>query len=465
MRLLLFNKWILILFSAFLYSLAFIVSSLWWLVFMPFALLFYTMATHELSFKEGLLWGILFFGLQASGIFYSLFAIAQGAPSSFVVLAAVLLLLIFYGACYSGIWFWSTNIFIKRYDTFLFLQLLLWVVLSWLFTFVIDQIALWIFGSLEGYPLAHPLLPLALYPPFLKALPIIGKQILTSIFLFSTGLLGSIFLFKDTHKKLLIAVVALSPWLTSWSLHRTSYKSPEWLSKIAVLPESFYNPQHPELIIQEVKQKLKALIEKNPLVQLIVLPESALYLCDLSAYNELLKMWDHTHLSRAVHIITGALYRENNHCYNAVYWIFNGTVKKLFCKKHALLLTERLPQWAHNSSLKQLYYKDKPFITPSCNKREPFTITSTITLIPYICSEIFFKDWPDDTTQVPILSLCNDTWIAVPYIEHLMQLMHRFRALEWHRTILYVSYTNSYLYDAQGQMWHIKNTPADKAGV
>ncbi len=454
----LFNKWTLLTLSAILYALTFIIAALWWLIFVPFALLFYTMITYKLSFIEGLVWGTLFFSLQASGIFYSLFYMAQGKPTSFIMLVGTLFLLILYAACYSGIWFWSIN-FIKRYSTSSFLQLLLWVTFSWLYIFTIDQLVLWIFGSFEGYPLAHPLLPLASYPPFLTILPVFGKHILTGVFLASSSLLGALFLIKDSRKKLFVAIAALFPWLISQSLYHTSFNRPEWLSKIAILPESFYNPGNPARTIAEVAQRLKTLIQENPFIELIILPESALYLCDLFAHRELLKAWDQEHLSRQMHIITGALYKENTICSNAVYWIYDGVIQKFFCKKHALLLTERLPQWAHTSSLKQLYYKEnKPFITPSCNKREPFVITPTLTFVPYICSEIFFKAYPDDI-QARILSLCNDTWIEASYIKRLMQFMHRFRALEWQRTIVYVSYTHSYLYDAQGQQWTLKNTP------
>jgi hypothetical protein len=78
---------------------------------------------------------------------------------------------------------------------------------------------------------------------------------------------------------------------------------------------------------------------------------------------------------------------------------------------------------------------------------------SSIPFVPYICSEIFFNDIPDDTFTFPIASFCNDTWIEAHNLERIMHLIHTFRALEWMRDILYVSYNNPLLYDKSGVSW------------
>jgi apolipoprotein N-acyltransferase len=445
-----YHIWTLVALSALSYALAFILPHLWWLTFVAFFLLFHTALRFPLSFKEGLLWGTLFFALQESGIFYSLAYMAQGSFYSLLTLGLTIVCVIFYQALYSGLWFSLTHLLVSK-RTSVFYKLALWVITSRLFITFIDHYVLWIFGVIEGYPLAHPLLPWAQQPFLLSLLPTLGKKTLTLIFLSSAALSAYALTLSKPLTRLALLILACSPWIISYVLYHPSTKAPPWLSTLAVLPQSFYNPSDEAKTIKDVAHKLRTIAMKYPAIQVILLPESALYLCDLSTRTDL-SLWNSKNLGRPLHILIGALYKEQALSYNTIYWIYDGAIKGRFCKKHALLLTERLPSWALQSPVQDLYYaNNRPFITPSCNKRPLFTISDTIQLVPYICSELFFKEHPDDTFKdATIASFCNDTWIEASYVERLMRLMHQFRAIEWQRAILYIDYTHSTLYDSTG---------------
>ena len=108
-----------------------------------------------------------------------------------------------------------------------------------------------------------------------------------------------------------------------------------------------------------------------------------------------------------------------------------------FDKRHAMPITERaikgLPE------LYRLYWGHALAIVPSHEKR-PLWLLENVPLVPYICSELFFNENPDDHYGSPVvLALCNDCW-AVPALQRLMYLKARYQAIAWNRPIIYVSY-------------------------
>jgi apolipoprotein N-acyltransferase len=456
------RKWFLLLASACIYPLPFIFNHyLWWLTFIFLIPLFYSALTYHLSFKEGFVWGFISFTLHEMGIFYSLIRMANGA---YIYLTLLSLTLIIYQSLYTGLWFWFTQK-ISRYVPITQPPLLLtvWVISTWAYITFIDSSLLWVFEKWEGYMLVHPLLPLARIPYLLSLLSFLGKPLLTLIFIASSALLALCLVVKNRFISLAISSIACLPWIISYALADKAHQPPGWLPTIAHIPKSFYNPDDTSKTIAQLTDQIKNTLSSHSDVNLIILPESSLYLCDLPTCCSLLKVLNKDNLGREVALIVGALRKTCNGSYttsvthNTAYCISNNTIRQWFDKRHALILTERLPSWARSTTLEALYYTDRPFITPGHNSRMPFYISNTLTLMPYICSELFFNDRPDDlASTVPIIALCNDTWIAAPYIGDLMVLASRFKALQWQRIILYVSYEHALLFDTSGSQWPIK---------
>ena len=91
----------------------------------------------------------------------------------------------------------------------------------------------------------------------------------------------------------------------------------------------------------------------------------------------------------------------------------------------------------------------------SSNDRIQLPMLNTI-FIPYICSELFFNEWPDDDyTHAPIVAIINDTLLLDSYLQELLLLLARLKAVQWQRDILYVSYGQSLFLDKWGMVTQI----------
>jgi hypothetical protein len=155
--------------------------------------------------------------------------------------------------------------------------------------------------------------------------------------------------------------------------------------------------------------------------------------------------------------VVGSFFDDAHNCYrNSCYWIKHGILQQRFDKRHAMILVERIPQLCSANMLKNMYFNQMPEIVPSCNIRPCITLSDTLRVVPYLCSELFFNEYPDDHYDCTILLLANDTWTPARYIRHLMYLAVRFKAIQWQRTIIYVSYYYAVVCDKYGHVSFIK---------
>jgi hypothetical protein len=86
----------------------------------------------------------------------------------------------------------------------------------------------------------------------------------------------------------------------------------------------------------------------------------------------------------------------------------------------------------------------------SC-ERVQLALLENVIFIPYICSELFFNELPDDCCKNdPIIAVINDLLFPT-YMQKLLVLLARFKAIQWQRDIVYVSYTQSLFIDQWGR--------------
>jgi hypothetical protein len=124
-------------------------------------------------------------------------------------------------------------------------------------------------------------------------------------------------------------------------------------------------------------------------------------------------------------------------------------------KKHAMLLSERLSTWMDNDFFKHIYFNERQPIHRSLCERTQCVVSENISFVPYICSELFFTELPDDTYEnSPVLAVVNDI-LFTTYIQKLLVLLARFKAIQWQRNIIYVSYTQSLFIDVCGRCTQI----------
>jgi apolipoprotein N-acyltransferase len=100
-----------------------------------------------------------------------------------------------------------------------------------------------------------------------------------------------------------------------------------------------------------------------------------------------------------------------------------------------------------------------PEIKQSPNERPLLPLSDDISIVPYICSELFFNEYPDDIHgTMPIILISNDSWASISYVRHLMYLTVRFRAIQWQRDVLYVSYHYALLCDKKGRIHQLQSS-------
>ena len=446
--------WVLLMLSAILYALPFLWSDqLWWSIFIfPIPLLYLT-HTEDLSFIHGYVWGCIVFLLHLNG---GIYVVVRLAHESWLIGIMLGIMMVLYQALFPALLFLCTTIVVRFFAIQSpILRLCMWLIALALFIFWTDQYCLWMFGIKEGYPLMHPLLPLAQQPCLLMLLPIVGKQVLTVLFLLVPSSCVVLLWYKN-YTALLFFVCTTIPWLLCWCVGATQIKQPVWYKHIKSLPCMAHSTvDNPIVTIKIIAHQLKKIIEQYPHTTVIVMPESALNVTDFESKPALLQLWNEHCLGKAVHLIFGTCRRKEDNYYNSLHWVYNGVLQECFDKKHAMLITERLSEWMNSDCMRTIYFKNGLSITRSCNDRIQLSILDTI-FVPYICSELFFNELPDDNYgRAPIIAIVNDTLLLDSYIQKLLVLLARLRAMQWQRDVVYVSYGRSVFIDISGVVTEI----------
>ena len=423
---------------------------MWWCVFIFLIPLYYLAINRRLSFKEGFFYGTLLWGLLVSGVFYSIVQMAQG---SIIIRLLPVVGIIVYQAFFTGVWFWVTQKIIRMLAIVSIpAKLAVWCITTGLFFYWATRWSLSPFNSLEGYFFIHPLLPLAEHPIFLTFVPYLGKSILMGMLLVTNALCTLPFLGYN----LWFAFVSSSFWMVSigTGISYAPLSEPSWAHRIAHLPYIFLSTNNLGPFAEDVQEKIKAVLTRYPETEVIIFPESSFDRINLDTAREIAQLWDHTHVSKPVNLIIGAFKWEKDKYRNAAYWVYDGKVKAIFNKRHAMLLTEGMSSWYDFKLFRSLYHRTVPPVTPSDNPRVPFPLLQGVNFIPYICSELFFNDKPDDRyPQSVIIALCNDDWSSAEYVRRLMYLAARFKAIEWQRDIVYASYHYSGIIMSDGTVF------------
>ncbi len=437
--------WLLLFLSAVLYALPFLYSAaLWWLIFIFLVPSLYITRTENLSFVHGYVWAIVVFTLH---LHVGISVVANLAGHWWWIGILMGMGMVLCQALAPAILFWCTTMMVH----FLLvrssiIRLLLWTAALALFIFWTDQYCMRIFGD-NGYPFMHPLLPLAQHPSLLQFLPIVGKQLLLLFFLLVPVSIVIVLWYKS-YASILLCIISFMPWIW-WGMHQPKHENqPDWYKKIGSLP-CMIRAHTPRGVLRILVQHLKKLTAIYPEVSIIIMPESALDKVE----NETLNKLHESHMEKQLHLIFGACSCENGNYYNSLYWIHNGSLQARFDKKHTMLMTECLADWMNVDWLRKIYFKDGISMTRSCNERKSLHISESIAFVPYICSELFFNEYPDDChPDTPIIVIINDTLLIDSYMQELPLLLAQCKAIQWRRNIVYVSYRVSVFIDKRGMI-------------
>lgn len=442
--------WLLFIVSALLYGAPFHCSTYCW----PFVLIFpapllYVAAQNTVSYKHGILWAIIAFGIHLGGVIAGLDNFAEG---TLFARTAPGIVLVMTTAIYTATWFAINNLLVTQCSLkTTTAKLLLWTISYGFFILFMEHASFILYGRIEGHFLFNPLFVLAEYPQILSLLPLIGKSVLTMLIMGFSGSLVYWLLTKSRYSLLCILLFA-APWIISISIPLQPMQTPSWLSHIAYVPaklSSDVNLTRQATAAQEIFFHVAVL---NPDAKLIIMPESSIFCDHLSKAPELCALWSGKELLRPLHIVLGSFRWDGPAYRNTLHWFYDGKLQEIFDKRHAMLLTEALPEIFSFKLFEDLFFSKYPGITPSTNERKALNVLDEVAFIPYICSELFFNDTPDDTygKGSTILAITNDLWCSKSNISKMMCLAARLRAIQWQRNILYISYAFGRYYDTAG---------------
>jgi len=368
------------------------------------------------------------------------------------------IIMVLYHALWAGVLFAAGAFMVRAFCLQkAYQRLLIGVMLVWLFIVGIDWYSLSLFGVQEGYPLMHPLVLLAKKPHLLYLLPMVGKQILTIFFLmFSMGIV-LVCWYGNLYSILFLGVVSM-PWLLSIAMQRPPLPECIWQQRIKGLPQMVCS-QNPVIFVKIIHNSIKKIMQMHESTDIIIMPESACTLDKVNDESELLSCWDEHSLGKPVHLIFGASRSDESYYYNSLHWVYNGVLQDYHDKKHAMLISERLPWFLDNSYFQAIYFTQRKQVTASCAVRTCIKIDDMI-FVPYICSELFCHENSDDEyPAAPIIAIVNDSLflssLSSAYIGDVLLLLARFKAIQWQREIIYVSYAHCVVIDKQGTMHNI----------
>lgn len=450
------NKWMILASSALVYGLALIMSPyLWWGSFVCFVPFLYVASRQDLGYKEGFFYSGLLWALGGAGILQTLYLMGSG-PLWARVIPSISIVLI--QALVGGVWFFATSWFLRRSRIHgPYSRLFIWTISTGFYFLYVIHLSLSMFNYWEGYFLLYPLLPLAEQPKLLSLMPLFGKGILMWLLLATNAALTVPFLTKNNVIRCIIPLIGLFPWLLQALLAHPPKTPPLWVGKIATIQKKFLPVPEPMESIETIQEDIRALLKKYPDLELVILPESALFRLNLDTAQELATYWDAPSVGKPIHILIGAFKWDGDLYRNTVYWIFNGRIMGSFNKRHTMAVTESV-SWYNISFLRTLFHGVSPMVEPSDNPRVPFPLFKDVSFTPYVCSELFFNDKPDDQYPHSIITeLSNDYWAKSTYIRHLMFLAARFKAIEWQRPMVYVSYYYDGFIDTDGTITKLRS--------
>lgn len=446
--------------SAWLYAVPALFNTyFWWVSFiwlLPF--LYVVVENNYLSYRQAYVWSFCANAFHLSGIFIGIIHMAEG---SFIQALFVAFWIVFYAALFGLSIAFIAN-FCLRYVFGCLPYAMVWayVFAMWVYFLLMDHVCMTPFDVVEGYFLLHPVLPLVACPSLVRLLPWLhGEGLCVLLLATQAALFGFLYYRSMYWKKLLFGCVTF--WLLCLILPMQQYEKPLWFEEVVAVPYVFRTTPSVEGMIELATTFFKDVTATHTNATIFLMPEASFYY-DQLAHTVLPYTLTKKHTIKPVHLLTGAFSWDGNKYRNTLYWLYDGKVKYQFHKKHAMVLTERTPSWFRYQLIHDLYFKNMHEIIPSNNARPVLKITDQFSVVPYICSELFFAKRPRDCFKTcMIYALCNDRW-TVDYVKLLMLRVAQYKAIEWSRDVVYVSFAYQYYINPIGCMLPLNKYTAAK---
>lgn len=398
-----------------------------------------------------MVWAIIFWAINLWAILVLLIEHAQG-PLLIKTLLWVLLLI--YLSLYAGVWFLITTYIQCRLVCSPGKILALWALGATLYFIFIEEGLLWIFDYWEGYSFAYPLISLANWPLTIRLVPLLGKHTVLLLLVIANSVTGYYLVTRALKKSLVLLLSVLAPFIFGYSISVSQEMPPSWLSQMGCVRRPLATTSYIWDTAHVIKQELVKLLTSNLQINYVFMPESTIR-WPLNQYPELLAYWQEYGLLKNRQLVIGAHRLDDTRLYNSLYQVWQGKIINYYDKQHGMFFVERLPRWFFLERFKNLFLAQHVPFVQATKQSTIISLNKDLQLVPLICSELFFGKRCLVYSRLPLLVICNDTWFSCGYQQELMFLLARFRAVEWRRSILYISYTKAALINSRGTVYPI----------
>jgi len=432
-----------IFFSAAVCALSFLLPSYFsWGIFVFLVPVFYYAINNKLTLKDGFSWGIIFNSLFYSGLF---FLLQEYASISHAWIGLILFIL--YCSIFSAVWFFAISFF-QMNLTFACINLLFFTVLFWYWA---DQMTFFIFGRFEGNPLLNVFIPFMNNSMILLSLRYLPERILF-LFLCIFQLTIALSIYLKNYKQsffLLSALMSLSPFFLNSRRKKMPYID---LRKIVTLIPSGRTVWERAL---DIDKKIGDIVKHFPQAQIICCPESS-FIYPLNRYPEIISLWTGEIDRNHIVLILGGHRTQETLLYNSIFCLSRGRIIHYYDKKHLMILSEKIEKKGILPSLLSSFFlkNSKPFSEGKIWKEK--WLLSTCEIEPFICSELFFSFSRPPLSNSIILCLVNDSWFC-SYIQYLLFLCARYKALIWQKDIIYCGYAFQAYIQMDGSFYYLKS--------
>jgi hypothetical protein len=387
-----------VLFSACLYSVSFLFMECFFWLMVPASLLLLAACVSARSAWQGLLWGLIVYGVQSGVLIYGLYLIRP----SWILVVGWLGITLYLAAFMAAVFFVSSHSF--KFIPSVFIKVILSVFLLGGCFYCVDRYSLFVFGVEGGYCLANPLLPL-----------VYGVESYCT---------------KNNNEFELA-------WRKHIAVVRTDY-----------VPCAEVDSRE---MMRDFLGECATRLAHNSSITLFVTPESAFPFVLNKNRAVFAGFSDNSHALCGTHFFVGSFYKEkkyeeSNQIRNGFYWFADGVCKKFYSKQHAMPFVEMVPGWCNFSVVQALFLSEA---SCSCVHdygqtdyiREPCELVPGIFFHPLICSEVFCTDMLAHVPPgVVALVLVNDAWFAHPMLWQVARLYVVMQAWWYGVSVLYVSY-------------------------
>ncbi len=352
-------------------------------------------------FWYGLAWGVLVFSFH---FIWLLVLLLDKVKSGTCFAIFVYLFSITYFSFTSAVWVWVTQLIFRKvrdyfsscdYYCYSAAQFSIFLITCYCYFYLLENYALWFLGRIEGYPFLNPLIPLVNFELFTKTCVFAGILFGRGVG-YQSGLPACKLAAADG-----VEFIYLKPDTASFDQNSVSY----------------------EYQIYRKLCDLKLWERRDEDRQFIILAPESSFPFPLNTYPGFIELWSSV-LPDNAHLFIGTQHEFKGKICQAVSWVNQRRIKKIYVKKHCVPFVEKIPRFYKKLEVLQRIFLNKAFSQEISQfsrakklKQENYfefncigdsqnpTAVGRIIFIPQICSELFFVS--SYKTFSGIVKACN----------------------------------------------------------